>query len=144
MLEQPLKLKTDKSQALHHQDREAYLPTFRRMPIAFSKGKGCTLWDVDGNKYLDALSGIAVNSLGHAHPAVTSAITRAAENLIHVSNFFVTEQQVGLSGRLTKASGLEHVFFANSGTESFEGAIKIARKYAWKNGRGGTIISMHN
>lgn len=144
MSELPLKLKTDKSQALHSKDQETYLPTFKRMPIAFAKGRGSTLWDVDGNKYLDALAGIAVNSLGHAHPAVTKAINRAAENLLHVSNFFVTEQQVGLAGRLTRSSGLENVFFANSGTESFEGAVKIARKYAWKNGRGGKIISMEN
>jgi acetylornithine/N-succinyldiaminopimelate aminotransferase len=144
MSELQLSLKTDKSQALHQKDQQTYLPTFRRMPIAFAKGEGCKLWDVDGNEYLDVLAGIAVNSLGHAHPTVTEAVSEAAENLLHVSNFFVTEAQVGLAERLTKASGLEHVFFTNSGTESFEGAVKIARKYAHKNGRGGKIISMKN
>ncbi len=137
-------LKTEKSALLHQKDKANYLPTFNRMPIAFVKGHGCTLWDADGNEYLDALAGIAVNSLGHAHPKITQTLQFQADHLLHVSNFFVTPSQVKLAERLTDSSGLKHVFFTNSGTESFEGAVKIARKYAHQNGRGGTIISMHN
>ena len=137
-------LTTERSQQLHEKDRQHYLPTFRRLPVAFAKGEGCTLWDVDGNEYLDALAGIAVTSLGHSHPEVTRRIQEQAATLLHVSNFFVTPPQVELAERLTEASGLEHVFFTNSGTESCEGGIKVARKHARKLGKGGTIISMHN
>jgi acetylornithine/N-succinyldiaminopimelate aminotransferase len=136
--------KMDKSKALLEKDNMHYLPVFNRMPLAYTHGKGCTLWDADGNEYLDALAGIAVNSLGHAHPKVTESIRKQAEKLIHISNFFVSEPQVQLAEKLTKVSGLEHVFFTNSGTESFEGAVKIARKYAHSIDRGGTIISMHH
>lgn len=142
MSEQPFSLDIAKSDQLHRSDQEHYLPTFKRMPIAFERGEGCTLWDVDGNEYLDALAGIAVTSLGHGHPEITETISHQAQKLLHVSNFFVTRPQVDLSQALTKASGIEHVFFTNSGTESFEGAVKIARKYAHAQGRGGTIISM--
>ena len=137
-------LKTDISKQLHQKDQKHYLPTFKRMPIAFSKGERCTLWDVDGNQYLDALAGIAVNSLGHAHPKVAEAIEQQAHNLLHVSNFFVTKPQVELAKMLAEASGLKHIFFSNSGTESFEGAVKVARKYGYSIGKGGTIISMKN
>jgi acetylornithine/N-succinyldiaminopimelate aminotransferase len=144
MSEQPSSQTTAKSVALHQKDKAYYLPTFNRIPLAFTHGKGCILWDADGNEYLDALAGIAVNSLGHAHPKVTAKIAKQAETLLHVSNFFVTPPQVELAEKLTSSSGLEHVFFTNSGTESFEGAVKIARKFANSKGRGGTIISMHN
>ncbi|MDX1686122.1 MAG: aspartate aminotransferase family protein [Saprospiraceae bacterium] len=144
MSEQQLSLNTKKSTELHESDQAHYLPTFKRMPIAFEKGKGCKLWDVDGNKYLDALAGIAVNSLGHAHPKVSATIKEQADKLLHVSNFFVTRPQVQLSQELTQSASLDHVFFTNSGTESFEGAVKIARKYAHSKGRGGTVLSMHN
>ena len=131
------------SEQLHEKDQHYYLPVFKRLPLAFERGEGCTLWDVDGNQYLDALAGIAVNSLGHAHPRVTERIQQQAAALLHVSNFFVTRPQMELAEKLTRASGLDYVFFTNSGTEAYEGAIKIARKHAHENGRGGTIISMH-
>ncbi len=137
-------LKKEQSLQLHQKDKIHYLPTFNRMPYAFVRGEGCTLWDADGNAYLDALAGIAVNSLGYAHPRITETIQRQAGELLHVSNFFVTPPQVGLAEKLTTASGLEHVFFTNSGTESFEGAVKVARKYPCKQGRGSTVVSMHN
>ncbi len=129
---------------LHQLDHKTYLPVFKRLPIAFSHGNGSTLVDVDGSVYIDALSGIAVNSLGHNHPAVTRVIQRQAEKLLHVSNFFVTEPQVHLAAALTKASGMKRVFFTNSGTESFEGGIKVARKSAGKRGRGMEVISMEH
>lgn len=128
--------------ALHEADQQYYLPTFKRMPLAFSRGEGAKLWDVEGNEYLDALAGIAVCNLGHCHPRVVKALQKQAAKLMHISNFFVSEPQVELSKQLVQKSGLERVFFSNSGAESVEGAIKIARKYAHTNGRGGTIISM--
>lgn len=130
--------------ALHEADKRFYLPTFNRLPLAFRKGKGARLWDVEGREYLDALAGIAVCNLGHCHPKVVTAVQEQAERLMHISNFFVSEPQVMLSQKLVEISGLDRVFFSNSGAESVEGAIKIARKYAYANGRGGGIISMEN
>ena len=130
--------------SLHEEDQKYYLPTFRRFPLALSHGKGSRVWDVEGNEYIDMLAGIAVNNVGHAHPRVVGAIREQAGQLLHVSNFFVTPQQVELSKRLTSLSGLDRVFLTNSGAESLEGAIKIARKYAHSRGRGGTVLSFEN
>ncbi|MCB0546654.1 MAG: aspartate aminotransferase family protein [Phaeodactylibacter sp.] len=130
--------------ALHKVDQQYYLPTFRRFPLAFHRGAGARLWDVEGREYIDALAGIAVCNLGHCHPKVVKAIREQAERLMHISNFFVSKPQVMLSKKLVELSGLDRVFFSNSGAESVEGAIKIARKYAHSNGRGGGIISMEN
>ena len=98
---------------------------------------------MEGNEYIDALAGIAVNSVGHAHPKVVAAIARQAGELIHISNLYLSEPQVLLAKKLAELSGLQRVFFGNSGAEAAEGAIKIARKFASKNGRGGKIITMH-
>ena len=130
--------------ALHEADQQYYLPTFNRFPLAFRRGEGARLWDVEGKAYIDALAGIAVCNLGHCHPKVVKAIQDQAGRLMHISNFFVSEPQVLLSQKLVEISGLSRVFFSNSGAESVEGAIKIARKYAFSNGRGGGIISMEN
>lgn len=130
--------------ALHEVDQKYYLPTFKRFPLAFRSGKGARLRDVEGREYIDALAGIAVCNLGHCHPKVVKAIQEQAERLMHISNFFVSEPQVMLSQKLVQLSGMERVFFSNSGAESVEGAIKIARKYAYTKGRGGGIISMEN
>lgn len=130
--------------ALHKADQKYYLPTFKRLPLAFERGEGAKIWDVEGNEYLDALAGIAVCNLGHCHPRVVKAIQEQAAKLLHISNFFVSEPQVKLSQKLVESSGLDRVFFSNSGAESVEGAIKIARKYAHSKGRGGSIISMTN
>lgn len=99
---------------------------------------------MEGNEYIDALAGIAVNNVGHGHPKLVKAIADQAKNLIHISNFYVSEPQMILAKKLADLSGLKRVFFGNSGAEAAEGAIKIARKYASKNGRGGTIINMKN
>lgn len=125
-------------------DQKYYLPTFKRFPIALERGEGCYVWDVDGKRYLDTLAGIAVNALGHCHPAIVETIQDQAHTLLHVSNFFVNKPQVALSEKLTRLSGLDHVFMTNSGAESLEGAFKIARKYAHSVGRGGNIISFEN
>ena len=132
------------NQKLHEIDQKYYLPTFKRYPVAFSHGKGARLWDVEGNEYLDVLAGIAVNNLGHCHPTVVKAVQEQAARLMHISNFYVSEPQVLLSKELVERSGMDHVFFSNSGAESVEGAIKIARKYAHSIGRGGEVISMKN
>lgn len=125
-------------------DRKYYLQTFKRFSLTLERGKGSCVWDVEGNKYIDAVGGIAVNCIGHCHPAVVKAIRDQAAKLIHISNFYLSDPQVRLSGKLTEISDLDRVFLTNSGAESVEGAIKIARKYAHSIGRGGNIISFEN
>src|SRR5271154_637988 len=109
------------------------VPTYERQPILFVRGQGVELWDSDGKRYLDFLSGIGVNALGHNHPAVQSVIKKQASRLIHVSNLFFHEYQAELAQMLTQISGLDRVFFCNSGTEAWEGALKIARAFAQTN-----------
>jgi acetylornithine/N-succinyldiaminopimelate aminotransferase len=133
-----------KNQDLHTKDQQFYLPTFKRIPLTFIKGLGSKLWDVENKEYTDLLAGIAVNNVGHCHPKVVKAIQEQAAELMHISNFFVSPAQVGLSELLVKISGLDRVFLTNSGAESVEGAIKIARRYAHSKGKGGKIISMEN
>ena len=128
---------------LHQFDQQYYLQTFKRYPLAFDRGQGAHLWDVEGNEYIDMLAGIAVNSVGYSHPKVVKAIQEQAAKLTHISNFYVSEPQVMLSKKLVELSDLDRVFFSNSGAESAEGAIKIARKYAHSVGRGGTVMSFH-
>lgn len=129
---------------LHTKDQQYYLPTFKRIPLTFVKGKGSKLWDIENKEYTDMLAGIAVNNVGHCHPKVVEAIQDQAAELMHISNFFVSPAQVALSELLVKISGMDRIFFTNSGAESVEGAIKIARRYAHSKGKGGKIISMEN
>lgn len=123
-------------------DQQYYLQVFRRFPITLERGQGSYVWDTHGKKYIDALAGIAVNSVGHCHPKVVQAIQAQAAQLIHISNIYTSAPQVQLAQKLAIISGLDRVFFTNSGAESNEGAFKLARKYAHTQGRGGTIISM--
>lgn len=109
-----------------------YMPVFARYNIVLSHGEGPYVYDNDGKQYLDFLAGIAVNVLGHAHPALVAAISKQAGKLIHCSNLYYTEVQAKLVKSLAAASGLDKVFIANSGAEANEGAIKLARKYAKK------------
>lgn len=102
---------------------------FNRLSVAFDHGEGAWLYDTDGNKYLDALCGIAVTGLGHAHPAVTRAISEQAGKLIHCSNLYTIPLQEQLAAKLTRISGMDNAFFANSGAEANEAAIKLARRY---------------
>lgn len=106
------------------------LPTYDRHKILFDRGRGVYLWDSRGRRYLDFLSGIGVNALGHGHPAIQKTLQRQAARLIHVSNLFFHEYQAALAKRLTRISGLQRAFFCNSGTEAWEGALKLARSYA--------------
>ncbi len=106
------------------------LPTYDRQRVLFERGRGVYLWDSRGKRYLDFLSGIGVNALGHGHPVIQSTLKRQAGRLIHVSNLFFHEFQAELAKRLTKISGLDKAFFCNSGTEAWEGALKLARAYA--------------
>ncbi len=105
------------------------MPTYGRLPVAFERGKGVRLWDTEGKQYLDALSGIAVCGLGHSHPAIKAAICDQAGKLLHTSNVYHIPLQAALADKLTAISGMDQVFFCNSGAEANEAAIKIARKY---------------
>lgn len=105
------------------------LPTYNRAPLTFVKGEGSWLTEADGRRFLDLGAGIAVNALGHAHPALVAALTEQAQNLWHVSNLYQIPQQQALADRLVGASFADTVFFTNSGTEACELAIKMARKY---------------
>ena len=99
------------------------------LPVTFTKGEGAYLWDTDGNQYLDVLSGVAVCSLGHAHPDVATAIAKQAKQLIHTSNWYHIEHQETLAAELCELSGMDNIFFGNSGAEANETAIKLARLY---------------
>jgi acetylornithine aminotransferase len=104
------------------------MKTYGRLPIALSHGRGCRVWDTDGREYLDALAGIAVNTLGHAHPRLVPALQEQIAKLIHTSNYYHVPLQEQLAAKLTALSGLTNAFFCNSGLEANEAAIKIARK----------------
>src|SRR5207344_1837211 len=108
---------------------ESVMNTFGPPKRVFVRGEGCYLWDAEGRRYLDLLSGLAVNALGHAHPSVLSAVTGQIATLGHVSNFFATPPQVALAARLSRMTGADEarVFFTNSGTEANEAAFKITR-----------------
>jgi acetylornithine aminotransferase len=110
------------------------MPTYNRLPITFDRGEGAWLFDDKNNRYLDALSGIAVCNLGHAHPAIHNAICEQSKKLIHTSNIYGIPGQEMLADKLTKKSGMDNVFFCNSGAEANEAAIKLARKYGHEKG----------
>lgn len=108
--------------------------TYGRLPIAFERGEGCWLFDTNGNRYFDTFTGIAVCGLGHAHPAVTQAIKDQVGRLVHCSNLYHSPLQIKLAQELCQLSGMDNVFFSNSGAEANEAAIKIARLYGHKKG----------
>lgn len=111
-------------------EKKYLMDTYNRYPIMLVKGEGTRVWDSEGNAYLDFVAGIAVNSLGHCHPALVEAIKKQAETLIHCSNLYWNEKQIELAKMISENSFGGKVFFANSGAEANEGAIKLARKYA--------------
>jgi len=116
-------------------DAENVMQTYGRIPVAFVRGEGTKLWDSEGNEYLDFLTGLAVASLGHAHPEIGAAIAEQAHTLLHVSNLYYNEWQPQVAARLNELLGGEgRVFFANSGAEANECAIKLARRYGQRNG----------
>jgi acetylornithine aminotransferase len=110
------------------------MATYKRLPVTFARGEGAWLWDTEGRRYLDALSGIAVCGLGHAHPAVREALCDQAGSLIHTSNIYRIAAQEVLGETLTTLAGMDRVFFANSGAEANEAAIKLARLHAHRRG----------
>lgn len=112
----------------------ALMQTYARLPVTFSHGEGVYLWDTEGRRYLDGISGIGVNGLGHAHPAVTAAIRDQADKLVHTSNLYGIGPQEQLAEKLASVSGMEKSFFGNSGAEANEAAIKIARLYGHNKG----------
>lgn len=121
----------------------ALSPIYGRLPVAFTHGQGVWLWDTEGKRYLDGLSGIGVSCLGHAHPALVKAISDQAAKVIHTSNIYEIPLQEQLAQRINAISGMSEVFFANSGAEANEGAIKLARLYGHLKGiEVPTIITM--
>lgn len=107
---------------------------YARLPVSFTHGQGVWLWDAQGRKYLDALAGIGVSCLGHAHPRLVAAISEQAARVIHTSNIYEVPQQTELAARLARLSGMRDVVFNNSGSEANEAAIKLARYYAYRHG----------
>ncbi|MBS3976404.1 MAG: acetylornithine transaminase [Syntrophomonadaceae bacterium] len=120
------------TQEIMEKGKKYVMNTYGRFPLALVKGNGAKVWDADGKEYLDFVGGLAVNSLGHCHPKVATAIKSQAETMLHCSNLYWIEPQVELAEMLVENSDMDKVFFANSGAEANEGAIKLARKYAKK------------
>lgn len=112
----------------------ALMQTYARLPVTFSHGQGVYLFDTEGRRYLDGISGIGVNGLGHAHPAVTAAIREQADKLVHTSNLYRIEAQEELATALTRVAGMDNCFFGNSGAEANEAAIKLARLHGHNQG----------
>ncbi|MCL6556414.1 MAG: acetylornithine transaminase [Burkholderiales bacterium] len=108
--------------------------TYARQPVAFARGEGVWLWDTDGKRYLDAVAGVAVNTLGHAHPRLAQALCEQARQVIHTSNLYVIPLQEALAERLCGLAGMDRAFFCNSGAEANEAAIKLARLYGHRKG----------
>ncbi len=126
--------------ALEH---KYYQGTFKRQPVTFVRGQGTRVWDSDGKVYLDLVAGIAVNVLGHCHPAIVKAIQEQATQLVHVSNLYYNTRQIELAEQLGELSGGMRSFFSNSGAEANEGAIKLARKFGRVHKNGAfEVISM--
>ncbi len=119
------------------------MPNYKRLPVSFAKGEGAWLWDNAGKRYLDALAGIAVCGLGHAHPVLRQNLCEQVGELLHTSNLYGVERQSQLADKLTELSGLDEVFFSNSGAEANEAALKLARLYAGKQGmKNPVVVSM--
>ena len=124
-------------------EHQYYQSTFKRQPVTFVRGKGTRVWDNDGKSYLDLVAGIAVNVLGHCHPAIVEAVQQQATQLVHVSNLYYNTRQIELAEQLGQLSNGMRSFFSNSGAEANEGAIKLARKYGRIHKEGAyEIISM--
>lgn len=121
------------------------MATYNRLPVTFARGEGAWLWDDAGRRYLDAVAGVAVCNLGHAHPAVADALCEQARTLVHTSNLYGIAHQVALGERLNRLAGMDRAFFCNSGAEANEAAIKLARLHGHQRGIGTpTIVVMEN
>lgn len=115
--------------AIIEETEKYYLPVFGRYPMVMELGQGCRVWDNEGNEYVDAFAGIAVNSLGYNHPVLVKAISEQASKLMHCSNLYYNEIQAKALRVVAEATGMDRIFFANCGAEGNEGAMKLARKY---------------
>lgn len=122
-------------------EQELFLPTYNRLPIEINRGEGYFLYDTNGKKYLDFLGGLAVNTLGHAHPKIVEQVSKQIARFAHLSNLFVTDVHIAFTEKLLKYSNMHRAFLTNSGTEAVEGAIKILRGFY---GADKTIFSMSN
>jgi acetylornithine/N-succinyldiaminopimelate aminotransferase len=125
----PAKMSTND---LMQRESQAIIQTYTRQGVSIARGSGAVVWDLEGKKYLDFVAGIAVNNVGHCHPLVVEAIKRQAEALIHTSNLYYTENQVLLAEELKALTGMKRAFFCNSGAESIEAALKLARRATGK------------
>ncbi len=133
----------EKMEQLIARGNQVVMKTYNRFPIAIECGNGMYVWDIDGKKYIDFVAGIAVNSLGYANEALERTIAEQAMKLIHCSNLYYTEPQIELAEQLVAHSDFDKVFFCNSGAESIESTLKLARKYAKMKGKAGNeIITM--
>ena len=121
-----------------------HLPVYNRYPITLSKGRGAFVWDEKGNKYLDALAGIAVNSLGHCHPNVVEAVQKQVGQLMHISNFYYSKPQAQLLKLLSDITNLDKGFICNSGGEAMEACLKAARKYGQAHQKEGPLLTVSN
>jgi acetylornithine/N-succinyldiaminopimelate aminotransferase len=121
------------SEAIIERGKNVVMNTYGRLPMTIVKGDGAWVWDTEEKRYLDFLTGLAVNSLGHNHPAIVQAIQEQAKEILHTSNLYWIPNQVALAERLVEHSFADKVFFCNSGAEANEAAFKLARKYAGKN-----------
>lgn len=121
-----------------------HLEVYNRFPLTLAKGKGAKVWDTDNNEYIDALAGIAVNSLGHCHPNVVEAIREQAPKLMHISNFYYSEPQARLVKLLAEISGFDRIFLCNSGAEAMEASLKVARKFGQVYNKKGPLITVSN
>ncbi len=130
----------DSNASVQEQLSQLLVPTYLPQPITLVRGEGCTLWDADGNEYLDMMGGIATAALGHCNPKVSEALMRQAQQVWHVSNLYTTTPQLELAKRLIEHSFADRVFFANSGAEANEVALKLARRHHYVEGRNRTEI----
>ncbi|MFA6440062.1 MAG: aspartate aminotransferase family protein [Bacteriovoracaceae bacterium] len=124
-------------------EAKLFFHTYKRLPLEVERGEGCYIFTTDGKKYLDMFSGLAVNALGYAHPAVIKAVDEQMRKYTHLSNFFIQTPQLQLAERLLALSGYDKIFFSNSGTEAIEGTIKLVRKWGKTNGKS-MIFGMSN
>src|SRR5215469_14366876 len=133
-------------QEIVDREQKYLLNTYARYPLAIARGKGVFVYDVDGRRYLDFLTGIGVNALGHAHPRIVKVIRDQAAKVIHVSNLYYNEYQGLLAEKLCQKSGLDRAFFTNSGTEAVEGALKLVRAAGNENGgpQKTTVLALEN
>lgn len=136
-------MKEQKTKKIIKRESEHYMTVFERQPIVLERGTGATITDIDGREYIDCVAGVAVNNIGHCHPSLVSALRAQAEKLIHTSNLYYTEIQAVLAERMARLTGLERLYMTNSGAESNEAAMKLARKVMGKKGFISTKNAFH-